>query len=83
MKDFESTLIEKNIRISKLENEIEALKHLKFTNEQLRKQLKVRDEEVGVLKAKLYLDQIQVNFKIVAEYPDLLEENCALEQEIL
>ena len=56
MKDFESTLIEKNIKITKLENEIEAIKHLRFTNEQLKKQLKGWDEEVGVLKAKLYLD---------------------------
>ena len=33
MKDFESTLIQKNITITKLEKEIESIKHLKFTNE--------------------------------------------------
>lgn len=33
MRDFESTLIQKNITITKLENEIESIKHLKFTNE--------------------------------------------------
>jgi hypothetical protein len=33
MRDFESTLIQKNIAITKLENEIESIKHLKFTNE--------------------------------------------------
>ena len=82
MKDFESTLIQKNITITKLENEIESIKQLKFTNEQLKRQMKGRDEEVGVLKAKLYLDQISINFKIVAEYPDLLEENFTLESEL-
>lgn len=82
MKDFESTLIQKNITITKLENDIESIKHLKFTNEQLKRQMYARDEEVGVLKAKLYLDQISINFKIVAEYPDLLEENFTLESEL-
>ena len=82
MKDFESTLIEKNITITKLEKEIESIKHFKFTNEQLKRQMQGRDEEVGVLKAKLYLDQISINLKIVAEYPDLLEENYTLDSEV-
>jgi hypothetical protein len=34
-----------------------------------------RDEEVGVLKAKLYLDQIAISLKIVPEYPDLMEDH--------
>jgi|LauGreDrversion4_2_1035121.scaffolds.fasta_scaffold5448625_2 hypothetical protein len=37
MKDFESSFIEKNLHITKLENELEKLKHLKITNEQLKK----------------------------------------------
>lgn len=75
MKDFESSFIEKNLHITKLENELEKLKHLKITNEQLKKQMHARDEEVGVLKAKLYLDQIAISLKIVPEYPDLMEDH--------
>jgi hypothetical protein len=37
MKDFESTIIEKNITINKLNDEIEELKSFRFTNESLRK----------------------------------------------
>ena len=75
MKDLERTIIEKNINISQLQVEIEEIKHFKFTNEGLKKQLKSRDEEVGVLKAKLYLDMIGISFKLVPEYPDMVEEN--------
>jgi hypothetical protein len=32
MKDFESSLIEKGLTITKLENEIEKIKHFKITN---------------------------------------------------
>ena len=49
-----------------------------MTNELLKKQLRQREEEAGVLKAKLYLDMYTVSLKIVPEYPDLLEENQLL-----
>lgn len=82
MKDFETTLIQKNISITKLEQDIEQLKSFRFTNESLKKQIRMREEEVGVLKAKLYLDQIHLSFKIVPEYPDLVEENNTLEYQV-
>ena len=31
-------------------------------------------EDIGVLKARLYLDLIRIDVKVVAEYPDLVEE---------
>jgi hypothetical protein len=82
MKDFESTIIEKSITITRLEQEIEAVKSFKMTNEVLKKQLRQREEEAGVLKAKLYLDMYTVSLKIVPEYPDLVEENQILQKEI-
>ena len=33
---------------------------------------------MGILKAKLYLDTLSMNIKVVAEYPDLVEENHEL-----
>jgi hypothetical protein len=33
---------------------------------------------LGVLRAKLHLDLINIDFKIVAEYPDMVEENNSL-----
>ncbi len=46
--------------------------------DQMRKDLDKRTEEAGVLKAKLFLDLVQISFKIVPEYPDMLEENNEL-----
>jgi hypothetical protein len=75
MKEFESVIIEKNIQMTKLEAELEAVKHFKITNESLKKQLNKREEEIGVLRAKLFLDMYSLNIKIVPEYPDMVEEN--------
>jgi hypothetical protein len=82
MKDFESTIIEKCLTITKLESEFDKVKQFKLENEVLKKQLRQREEEAGVLRAKLFLDMYTVNLKIVPEYPDLLEENQLLNQDI-
>ena len=39
------------------------------------KEVQRRAEEVAVVKAKLFLDQVQISFKVVADYPDMVEEN--------
>jgi hypothetical protein len=31
--------------------------------------------EMGILKAKLTLDLLELNVNVVAEYPDMVEEN--------
>jgi len=33
---------------------------------------------MGILRAKIHLDMIEMNIKVVAEYPDLVEENNRL-----
>jgi hypothetical protein len=38
----------------------------------------MRDEEVGILRAKQFLDLLTLNIKLVPEYPDLYEENKIL-----
>lgn len=61
--------------ISKLRDDIEALSKFRITNETLRKQLRQREEEVGVLRAKQFLDLFSLNIKLVPEYPDMVEDN--------
>jgi cell division septum initiation protein DivIVA len=46
------------------------------------KELQRRAEEVAVVKAKLFLDQVQISLKVVADYPDMVEENKELLQSI-
>ena len=41
----------------------------------MRKSESILRQEIAVLKAKLYLDQISLSFNIVAEYPDMVEDN--------
>jgi hypothetical protein len=50
----------------------------KAETEVIKKDLEKRTEEVAILKAKLFLDQIQITLKVVAEYPDMVEENNEL-----
>ena len=44
--------------------------------------MRQREEEAGVLRAKLFLDMYTVNLKIVPEYPDLVEENQLLTKDV-
>ena len=37
-----------------------------------------KNEELGVLKARLHLDLLALDVKIIAEYPDMVEENSEL-----
>lgn len=46
----------------------------------MKRDLDKRTEEAGVLKAKLFLDLVQISFKIVPEYPDMVEENHELQR---
>jgi hypothetical protein len=32
-------------------------------------------EELAIMRAKLFLDQISITLKVVPEYPDMLEDN--------
>ena len=82
LKDMESSIIERNIFIAKMQAEIDELKSFRTTNETLKKQIRQREEEVGVLKAKQYLDMYTISFKLVPEYPDLVEENYDLQSNL-
>jgi len=37
-----------------------------------------KSEEIGILKAKITLDMIQLNMRLVPEYPDLVDESHEL-----
>ena len=80
--DMESSIIERNIFIAQMQDEIDELKSFRTTNETLKKQIRQREEEVGVLKAKQYLDMYTISFKLVPEYPDLVEENYDLQSNL-
>ena len=45
-------------------------------------QLQSKQEEIGVLKAKLYLDLLNIQMNVVAEYPDMVDENNELYSKI-
>ncbi len=82
MKNLEGSIIERNIQIGKLKEEIDELNRFRVTNELLKKQIRQREEEVGILRAKQYLDYFQISFKLVPEYPDMVEENASLEAKV-
>ena len=82
MKNLEGSIIERNIQIGKLKEEIDELNRFRVTNELLKKQIRQREEEVGILRAKQYLDYFQISFKLVPEYPDMVEENSSLEGKV-
>lgn len=78
MRDLESSIIERNLAIKRLQDELDEHRSFKILNDQLTRQIKQRDEEAGVLRAKQFLDFVQVSIKLVPEYPDLVEENNEL-----
>ena len=41
----------------------------------MKSQMDSKNQEIGVLKAKLNLDLIEYKIGLVAEYPDLVEDN--------
>lgn len=47
-------------------------------NDELQEVIKGKDGVIGVLRAKYYLDVLDYKVHIVAEYPDLVEENNQL-----
>jgi hypothetical protein len=44
--------------------------------------LSKKTDELSIMRAKMYLDMVQVNLKIVPEYPDLMEETNHLKKEL-
>jgi hypothetical protein len=52
MKDLESSIIERNLTIKRLQEELEEHRSYKVLNDKLCRQIKQRDEEAGILKAK-------------------------------
>lgn len=48
----------------------------------MRKALEGKEGEVAKLRAKLYLDMVDVNIKLVPEYPDLWEESEGMRKEL-
>lgn len=41
-----------------------------------------KQNEIGVLKARIELDMLNLKVKIVADYPDMVEENSDLHEMI-
>lgn len=50
--------------------------------ETIKKQLSKKTDELSIMRAKMYLDMVQVNLKIVPEYPDLMEETNQIKKEL-
>ena len=46
--------------------------------EKLEQELSNRVDDIGVLKARLVLDLVDISVNVVAEYPDMVEENNML-----
>lgn len=69
--------------LAEKESEVERLSSEVATSEQrvraeaamAEKELESTRNQLQVMRAKLFLDQLNISFKIVPEYPDLLEEN--------
>lgn len=56
--------------------------NLKNSYDKIMPELMSKSEELGILKAKLNLDMINLEIKLVAEYPDLVDENNSLYEEL-
>eukprot|EP00347_Sterkiella_histriomuscorum_P006210 403353640 len=81
MSDLSQQILERNVKITTLEDEMYKLRDQLKIIDQLKSDLKKRSEELAIIKAKYYLDMYRIEFKIVAEYPDLHEENTQLQNE--
>jgi hypothetical protein len=46
------------------------------------KDLESTRNQLQVMRAKLFLDQLSISFKIVPEYPDLVDENKDLHRQV-
>lgn len=55
---------------------------LKHNYDKLAPELLSKSEEMGILRAKINLDMINLEIKLVSEYPDLVEENNSLYEQL-
>ena len=76
------TLEARDGEIGKLKATVMQLDKYRVENESHCKLLKTKNEEMGVLRAKLMLDLIEFEVNVVAEYPDMVEENNNLLAEV-
>ena len=49
---------------------------------EIKEELATKSKELGVVKAKLHLDLLNLDIQIMAEYPDMVDENNELYQKI-
>lgn len=76
---LDETIKDKDNECSKMREEvIRAEIRAKSENEGMKKELARKTEELAIVKAKMYLDQLQIEFRLVPEYPDMVEENQEL-----
>lgn len=47
----------------------------RIEHDQMKQLMSVKHEEIGVLKAKLNLDLFEYRVNLIAEYPDMVEDN--------
>lgn len=51
---------------------------LKHSYDKIMPELMTKSEELGIMRARMNLDMISMEIKLVAEYPDLVDENNSL-----
>lgn len=54
----------------------------RIEHDQMKTNMDVKNEEIGVLRAKLNLDLIEYKVQLVAEYPDMVEDNNHLHAQV-
>jgi len=73
---------EQKAEIASLKEAVTMLEPFREKHTRLEKEYQARLDELSMLKAKLTLDLIGINLKVVAEDPDLLEEKYACDKQI-
>ena len=72
---LQTTLQDLETQNSKLQNELKNAESKASVKVQLaEKELEAKKNELQVLRAKMFLDQLNVSIKLVPEYPDLMDE---------
>ena len=72
---LQTTLQDLETQNSKLQNELKNAESKASVKVQLaEKELEAKKNEMQVLRAKMFLDQLNISIKLVPEYPDLMDE---------
>ncbi len=75
---MEGVVADKDREIIELKEQIEELSKAQSIIEGLNEELKGRDQDIAMLKAKLHLDLIDMQINLIPDQPDMMEELNAL-----